>query len=106
MPLLATSISHFIAEGLTKLILESDIAGISVGNTTHKLSQFADDTQLLLKGYSERSQKYGHSWTSTNVHQACAPMLKKSRNPVWITQTHHGPTGPHTEGSHYSLGQT
>ena len=42
-----------IAEGLTRLILESDIAGIPVGNTTHKLSRFSNVTQLLLKGYSE-----------------------------------------------------
>jgi hypothetical protein len=42
-----------IAEGLTRLLLESDIAGIPVGNTTHKLSQFSDNTQHFLKGYSE-----------------------------------------------------
>ncbi len=74
-----------IAEGLTRLILESDIAGIPVGNTTLKLSQFADDTQLLLKGYS----KFPKVWPLLDQYehdQACAPILKKCRNPVWITQ--------------------
>ncbi len=94
-----------IAEGITRLILESDIAGIPVGNTTHKLSQFADDTQLLLKGYYEIPKV----WPLPDQYERASGVranAQKCRNPVRITQTRHGPTRPHTERSHYPLGQT
>jgi len=43
----------FISEGLTRVILEdTEYEGITIGNATLKLSQFADDTLLMLRSYS------------------------------------------------------
>ena len=39
-----------VAEALTRLVLDDDgIEGVQVGETVHKISQFADDTTLLLR---------------------------------------------------------
>jgi hypothetical protein len=41
-----------VAEALTRLINTSpSYEGIQIGGVTHRISQFADDTQLLLKNF-------------------------------------------------------
>ena len=43
-----------VAEALTRLVmLDDNIQGVRVGDRTLKLSQFADDTQFLLRGYKD-----------------------------------------------------
>ena len=43
----------FITEAFTRLIIQNEqLQGIKVGNTRHKISQFADDTILYLRGFS------------------------------------------------------
>ena len=84
-----------IVKGLTRLILESEIAGIPVGNTTYKLFRFADDTQLLLKGYSEIPKvwpllnQYEHAFgmrgnAQQNVRIQCG-LLKHTTVPPYLT---------------------
>eukprot|EP00962_Isochrysis_galbana_P027838 scaffold8763_cov119-Isochrysis_galbana.AAC.5 len=42
-----------VAEALTRMILTApDIEGIQINGVEHRISQFADDTQLLLKNYA------------------------------------------------------
>jgi hypothetical protein len=51
MPLLPLAFL-FIAEGLTRLINSSaTYEGITIEKTTHKITQFADDTQLFVKNF-------------------------------------------------------
>jgi hypothetical protein len=56
VPLLSLSIFLIIAEALTRLVkLSPTFTGIKIGDTEHRISQFADDTQLYLKNFSSLS---------------------------------------------------
>jgi hypothetical protein len=91
--------------------IESDIAGIPVGNTilTKNLPVCKQHTASSAKIIRDPIPKL---WSLLDEYKRAYglranPKLKKCRNPVvWITQTHHDPTRPHTERSHYQLGQT
>ena len=52
----------FVTEGLTRLLAnDTNIPGIKVGKVEHKISQFADDTVLLLRNFRGINRIFKHT---------------------------------------------
>jgi hypothetical protein len=50
-----------VAEGLTRVVMEDEeLLGIRVAGREYKLSQFADDTQFLLRNYTQMPRMWQH----------------------------------------------
>ena len=61
----------FITEGFTRLVeSEQNFKGIKVNGVEHKLSQFADDTVLYLRGWAVLPKM----WRTIDVWQECTGM--------------------------------
>jgi hypothetical protein len=61
-----------VAEALTRLINSSpDYEGVTIGDTTHRITQFADDTQLILRNLNSLA----HVWPLLRLFELATGML-------------------------------
>jgi hypothetical protein len=61
-----------VAEALTRLINSSpDYEGVTIGHTTHRITQFADDTQLILRDF----KSLAHVWPLVRLLELATGML-------------------------------
>ena len=80
----------FIAEPLTRLILQDkELEGVVIGDHTHKIAQFADDTAAYLKDWDQLPRLFElvGRWESATARQDAPSWASSHRGGMLVQRT-------------------